>query len=158
MDEERARAIAERLHAHDREEDGSPVLEHVRRVVAAVPARARPVAWLHEVLESTPVAEQELLLAGLTDEELRALRLLTRTSGAGDDELYLAHVRMIAGAAGEAGRLARTVKVADLSVRSAHPHVRRTGWSPPYAVALDLLRDGVTPPGAARPGDRAAAG
>jgi hypothetical protein len=157
MDEEGARTIAERLHAHDRQEDGTPLLDHVRRVVAAVPARARPVAWLHEALEWTPVTEQELLVAGLTDEELRALRLLTRTNSSADDAVYLAHVRMIARAAGEAGRLARTVKVADLFERRAHPHVRRSGWSPPYARALELLRDGVTAAGAL-PGDRAAAG
>jgi len=31
------------------------------------------------------------------------------------------------------------VKTADLEDRSLHPHVRRDGWSPPYAQALKLL-------------------
>lgn len=51
MDTERARTVAERLHAADREEDGTPLLAHIRRVALAVPPEARPVGWLHEALE-----------------------------------------------------------------------------------------------------------
>ena len=38
--------------------------------------RADAVAWLHEALAWTGVAEEDLLLAGLTSEQLRALRLM----------------------------------------------------------------------------------
>jgi hypothetical protein len=96
MDLARARAFAETLHAGEREPDGTPVLDHVRRVVQMVPAQARPVGWLHEVLESTGVTEQELLMQDLTADELRALRLLRRTSEARSDAVYLAHVEHIA--------------------------------------------------------------
>jgi hypothetical protein len=58
---ERARLLAERLHADDFEEDGSALLEHVRRVVCRVEVDVRVVAWLHEVLEWTVVAEDGLL-------------------------------------------------------------------------------------------------
>jgi hypothetical protein len=139
MDTGRARAIAERLHRGDREEDGTPVIRHVQRVAAAVPEEARAVAWLHEVLEWTAVAEQELLIAGLTSDELRALRLLNRTTDSRSDRRYLAHLDLIAYATGDSGRLARIVKTADLEDRSLHPYVRRDGWSPPYAHALKLL-------------------
>ena len=134
-----ARAIAERLHLGDREEDGTPVIRHVRRVATTVPEEARAVAWLHEVLEWTAVTEQELLIAGLTSDELRALRLLNRTTDSHSDHRYLAHLELIAHATGDSGRLARIVKTADLEDRSLHPHVRRDGWSPPYAQALKLL-------------------
>ena len=70
MDIDRARAVAERLHAADREEDGTPLLEHIRRAASAVPLEARPVAWLHEALEWTVVPEQELLTNGLSDDQL----------------------------------------------------------------------------------------
>ena len=136
-----ARAIAERLHLGDREEDGTPVIRHVRRVATTVPEEARPVAWLHEVLEWTTVTEQELLIAGLTNDELRALRLLNRTTASHSDRRYLAHLELIAHATGDSGRLARIVKTADLNDRSLHPHVRRDGWSPPYAQALKLLSE-----------------
>jgi hypothetical protein len=141
MDTGRARAIAERLHLGDREEDGTPVIRHVQRVASTVTEEARAVAWLHEVLERTAVTERELLVAGLTSDELRALRLLNRTTDSRSDRRYLAHLELIAHAAGGSGRLARIVKTADLRDRCLHPHVRRDGWSPPYSRALELLWD-----------------
>jgi hypothetical protein len=139
MEIERARLLAERLHADDFEEDGTALLEHVRRVVCRVDADAQVVAWLHEVLEWTVVAEDELLREGLEGDELRALRLLYRADDARSDGVYLAHVGLIARAAGRAGRLARLVKIADLQDRCLHPRVRADGWSPPYARGLALL-------------------
>jgi hypothetical protein len=136
---ERARLLAERLHANDYEEDGTALLEHVRRVARRVDADAQVVAWLHEVLEWTVVAEHELLREGLESDELRALRLLHRAHAVRSDGVYLAHVGLIARAAGRAGRLARLVKIADLQDRCLHPRVRADGWSPPYARGLALL-------------------
>jgi hypothetical protein len=140
MDVLLARELAEVLLADDLEEDGTPTLEHVRRVAQMAPAEARPLAWLHELPESTTVTEQELLMEGLTQDELRALRLLRRTNQARSDGVYLAHLELIAQAAGESGRLARMVKIADLEDRCLHPRVRPDGWSPPYELALELLR------------------
>jgi hypothetical protein len=139
MQIERARLLAERLHADDYEEDGTALLEHIRRVARRVEADAQIVAWLHEVLEWTAVAEHELLREGLDGEQLRALRLLSRAPDAHLDGVYLAHLGMIARAAGRSGRLARLVKMADLQDRCLHPRVRADGWSPPYARALALL-------------------
>ena len=140
MEIERARLLAERLHANDYEEDGTALLEHVRRVARRVDADAQVVAWLHEVLEWTVVAEHQLLREGLESDELRALRLLYRADDSRSDGVYLAHVGLIALAAGRAGRLARLVKIADLQDRCLHPRVRADGWSPPYARGLALLR------------------
>jgi hypothetical protein len=140
MQIERAQRLAERLHADDYEEDGSALLEHIARVAGSVDADVQVVAWLHEALEWTAVAEHELLRAGLDGEELRALRLLHRAPDTHSDGVYLAHLRLIARAAGRSGRLARRVKIADLHDRCLHPRVRADGWSPPYATALALLR------------------
>jgi hypothetical protein len=139
MEIERAQRLAERLHADDYEEDGSALLEHIRRVAGQVDADVQVVAWLHEVLEWTAVAEHELLREGLDGEQLRALRLLHRAPDSHSDGVYLAHLRLIARAAGRSGRLAREVKIADLQDRCLHPRVRADGWSPPYASALALL-------------------
>jgi hypothetical protein len=139
MEIDRARLLAERLHADDFEKDRTALLEHIRRVVCRVDADAQVVAWLHEVLEWTVVAEDELLREGLEGDELRALRLLYRADDARSDGVYLAHVGLIARAAGRAGRLARLVKIADLQDRCLHPRVRADGWSPPYARGLALL-------------------
>jgi hypothetical protein len=140
MDARRARVIAERLHRDDREEDGTPLLAHVRRVAAAVDDSARAVAWLHEALEWTEVSEHELLAQGLTGDQLRALRLLSRSVDSRVDEYYLAHLELIARAGGRSGGLARRVKIADLEDRIAHPYLRSDGWSPPYAAGLWRLR------------------
>jgi hypothetical protein len=140
METQRAQVIAERLHAGDREEDGVPVLWHVRRVALRTPEEARSVAWLHEVLEFTLVSEQKLLQEGVTSDELRALRLLHRTADTRSDGVYLAHLELIVRAAGRSGALARIVKIADLEDRCLHPRVRPDGWSPPYELALELLR------------------
>jgi len=136
----RARAIALALHADDREEDGTPLMRHIRRVARRTPPEAQALAWLHEALEVTGVSEHELLAGGLTLDELRALRLLNRATDSRSERLYMAHVELIARAEGESGRLARMVKVADLEDRRLHPHVRLDGWSPPYARALRLLQ------------------
>lgn len=141
MNTDRARAIAEQLHAAHREEDGTLILEHIRRVAEAAPAEARVVAWLHEALEAIAITEHDLLAHGVTTEQLRALRLLEREADSRSDDTYLAHVDVIARAAGRSGRLARMVKIADLEDRRLHPRVRPDGWSPPYARGLRRLHD-----------------
>jgi hypothetical protein len=140
MDPDSARVLAERLHSQDREADGTPLLAHIRHVAAAVPEDARAVAWLHEVLAWTLVSERELLIAGIDSDELRALRLLTRTTESRFDPHYLEHLELIAHAAGRSGRLAREVKIADLEDRVAHSYARHDGWSPPYEAGLRRLR------------------
>ena len=141
-----ARAMAARLHDGDLEEDGASVLWHLRRVAVRTPAEGRAIAWLHEVLERTACSERELLESGVTTEELRALRLLRRTNDSHSDHVYLAHVDLIARAAGRSGHLARVVKVADLEDRLLHPRVRPDGWSPPYALGLQRLLEALQEP------------
>jgi hypothetical protein len=136
---DRARAVAERLHLGQQDAAGEFVIQHVGRVSARVPANARVVAWLHEVLESTAVPEETLLAEGLSTGELRALRLLVRSGRAQDDVSYLAHVRQIARVVGSGAALARTVKRADLADRITHPQIRADGWSPPYLPGLMIL-------------------
>jgi len=98
------------------------------------------VAWLHEVLEYTPISEEALLAEGLSLDELRALRLLTREEDARSNATYLAHVELIARAKGAGANIARSVKLADLSDRTHHPSTRADGWSPPYERGLEILR------------------
>jgi hypothetical protein len=136
---EHARTLAQRLHDGQLDRDGTPMLDHVRRVATAVPRRARAVAWLHETLEHTSISEQALLTEGLSDEQLAAIRLLTRVMDMSSDTVYLAHVERIARAAGPGADLARTVKRADLADRALHPSTRADGWSPPYTLGLRIL-------------------
>jgi hypothetical protein len=84
----------------------------------------------------------ELLEVGVSDDELRALRLLNRSTARGWEEGYLAHVEMISRADGPAGRLARSVKLADLQDRIRHDHRQANGSRLPYERALELILDG----------------
>src|SRR3954451_11735260 len=135
----RARAIAEAVHGGQLDEGGEPLIAHVRRVAAAAPRFARTAAWLHEVLEASDVSEEELLAAGLTMDELRALRLLRRPPGERAVRGYLGHIALIARSAGRSGAMARAVKETDLADRLDHPCRRPDGWSPPYCRGLALL-------------------
>jgi hypothetical protein len=154
MKPERARWIAERVHEEDLDEDGRPLLLHIGRVADRTPPEARAVAWLHEVLEHTMLTEHELLADGLSDDELRALRLLRRAGDTRSDRIYMAHLDRIARAAGHSGDLARAVKLADLEDRLLHPRVRPDGWAPPYARGLQLLVQTDTERSAASAGAR----
>ena len=136
----RAQLLATRAHRGQRQPTGEPLIAHVRRVAAATPEFARSVAWLHEIFEWTSVSEENLLAYGASDDELRALRLLTRTLGGSSDSDYLAHITMIARANGPAGVLARAVKMSDLEDRLRHPGRQGTGGPRlPYKRALRLV-------------------
>jgi hypothetical protein len=140
MNVEHASELAKRLLGGRRDAGGAPVIDHVQRVAAVVPERARVVAWLHEAFEYTAVSEEALLDDGLSSAELRALRLLTRAVASRSDASYLAHVELIARAAGPGAELARTVKRADIADRMLNPAIRPNGWSPPYEKAFKMLR------------------
>lgn len=127
MDPAAAAKIARDSHGAQRDRFGEPVIEHVERVAAAVPADALTIALLHDVLERTDVTVQDLLRHGLTSTELAALRLLTRPA----DESFEVQVLSIEHAPGPEGRLARSVKLADLDDHLASG--QSPAGAPPYA-------------------------
>ena len=128
MDLAAARSVAHYSHVEQRDRHGEPVIEHVARIAAAVPAEAAPIAWLHEVLEWSPTTRAELRANGFTADEEAVLELLTRRA----DESYELYVLRIAYAQGPEGRLARVIKLADLDDRIAR---RWSQGDPPYAWA-----------------------
>jgi (p)ppGpp synthase/HD superfamily hydrolase len=129
MDASIARNIAHAGHVGRKDRFGEPVIQHVERVAAAVSPDAHAVAFLHDVLEHSDTTVAELTAAGATPLELAVLELLTR----GPAESYEAHTLRVAHATGPEGRLARVIKLADLTDHLAHremPHA-----APPYAWA-----------------------
>lgn len=133
MDPIVARRIARRNHRGQQTRFGEPVIEHVERVAAAVPAQARAVAWLHDVFELTAVSRFRLRARGLTTVEDSALELLTHARA----EPYQAYVLRLANAPGPAGRLARLVKLADLDDHLAHDRI--PPGAPPYLWARSCV-------------------
>ena len=110
MDPAIARNIAEHSHVRQVDRFDEPMIEHVDRVATAVPAYARSVAYLHDVVEHTTTTYEDLIAEGLTPLEFGALELLTRSPG----ESFELYVLRIAHSSGPAGEVARTVKLADL--------------------------------------------
>jgi hypothetical protein len=135
-----ARDIALSIHADQRDRFGEAVLDHLARVAAAVPPDAAATAWLHDAMELTPITAAELHAAGLTARESAALELLTRAPG----ESYELYALRIEFADGEAGRLARAVKLADLDDHMAHRVVPID--APPYGWARRRIAAAAAPP------------
>jgi hypothetical protein len=133
MDPATAHRLARRSHVGQHSRFGEPIIEHVRRVAAAVPSEARVTAWLHDLLELCPGKRRELRRRGLTSAELAALELLTHAP----EEPYEDYVGRIADAPGRAGYLARIVKLADLDDHLAHASI--PSGAPPYAWARRVL-------------------
>jgi hypothetical protein len=136
-----ARELAVRVHADQRDRDGSFHIRHVARVAEAVPAddAHQRVAWLHDVLEDSDLSREDLG-GQLEADELDALYLLTHSD---PDEPYDNYVERIIGAPGAAGDLARAIKQADMldnlrrCARDHDPAVAQYGralgalWAPP---------------------------
>lgn len=130
---------------------GEPYVLHPLRVMLAVPERSRVVALLHDVIEDTR-CPLEFLQTGLGAVGWEALMLVTRPHAADDRELlrgwrttYAEFVARIAAAPGEAGAIAREVKVADIrdNLSPARVHADAPSLRPRYLRALDVL--GATP-------------
>jgi hypothetical protein len=113
-----ARKIAYARHRERRNAGGELIVEHLERVATSVPGEAQTVAYLHDILEHTDASVADLEADGVTPVELQAVQLLTRNP----DESFEAHTLRIAHANGPEGRLARTVKLADID-----DHLSREG-------------------------------
>jgi hypothetical protein len=134
MDVDIARKLARRLHSGQVDRLGEPMIDHVERVASAVPEQARVVAYLHDVLERTRATARQLRTCGLTGADCSALMLLTHD----ESERYDAYIDRIARADGAEGRIARTVKIADLDDHLRH---RVRASAPNYASARSVIAD-----------------
>lgn len=105
--ERRAQGIARRAHTGQTDKAGRPYIEHVQRVVAALTdPRERAVAWLHDVIEDTPVTAADLRAEGFPEGVVAGVVALTHRPGEPRSDYY-ARVR--------ADPLALAVKEADLA-------------------------------------------
>jgi hypothetical protein len=132
VEPEIARGIAYYSHHGRRDRLGELAIEHVVRVVAAVPPSARTTAWLHDVLGGSDTRPASLREAGMSALEEAALDLLL----ASDDERFELHMLRIAHAPGPAGDVARAIELAELDDLLAQSAQDPDRWDlPPYAWA-----------------------
>lgn len=112
-------AAAVAAQAHGRQRDRSDILElaHAVHVASALGHGATDAelaaALLHDVIEDTDWTASDLLGAGVPPVVVEAVEHVTRIEEP-EKETYRAFVARTAAAEGEAGRIARRVKLADL--------------------------------------------
>lgn len=105
--EERAIAIAIAAHQGQRDKAGEPYIYHLFRVMLAVHGSSlRQVAVLHDLLEDTAWTAGDLKLAGLAQDVILAIELLTRKP----TDTYTDYVVRLA-----QNKLAKASKIADLN-------------------------------------------
>ncbi len=96
-----ARHIAERAHEGQQDKIGAPYIQHPEMVAALVqrlPAfvaadadtqqNAIVAAWLHDVIEDTPITAEDLLNSGVRERAVDAVVALTRTDAVAPDDYY----------------------------------------------------------------------
>lgn len=106
-----AELVARHAHSGQVDKRSEPYVLHLQAVAAQVEGDdAKAVAWLHDIIEDTPVGPQDLRNMSFPEHIVEAVLLLTHTHESTRQE-YLVRIR---DAEGEAGELAREVKVADL--------------------------------------------
>jgi (p)ppGpp synthase/HD superfamily hydrolase len=129
----KAETIARVAHAGQKEEStGDDYIRHIERVVALVEGNeAKAVAWLHDILEDTPITVDGLRAAGISERVIRAVWLLTRQPGETYSENYIPTIQQ------SGDPLAIAVKLADLKdhLRPNCPEQLR----PRYENALMML-------------------
>ena len=109
----RATILAVETHARQRDKRGEPYLLHVFRVSQAVAPRSETVAVLHDVVEDGDKTLQEVVdRCLLSKTEADALDALTRRP---KEPYGSSYILRIIKTQGEAGEIAREVKLADLA-------------------------------------------
>ncbi len=105
-----AAGIAEDAHHLQFRRDGAtPYITHPAAVVALLAGESDEVlatAWLHDVLEDTPIGYHDLRMAGIPREVREAVVALTKDSKHGEYQEYLERVKR--------NEIARKVKIADM--------------------------------------------
>ena len=110
-------AIAARAHGAQRDRSGILELAHAVEVASALGEGASAdelaAAVLHDVLEDTDWTAEDLARAGVPPVVIEAVEHVSRIEEP-EKETYRAFIARTAAADGEAGRIARRVKLADV--------------------------------------------
>lgn len=118
-----AKGIAFIAHRGQHDRSGAPYIDHPGRIAERFDPVSEPVeaaaAWLHDVLEDSPVTPQELFEAGVMPDVIEVVQLLTRTREVTVDEYY-ARIRR--------DPVARRVKLADIDDNTARWRLRRLDY------------------------------
>jgi (p)ppGpp synthase/HD superfamily hydrolase len=100
-----AKELALKYHANQKDLGGESYIKHIEAVVAGVnTTEEKIVAYLHDILEDTPLFPNDLLVKGIPQNLINAVQLLTKGIGSSDE--YFKKIKR--------NPLARVVKMSDL--------------------------------------------
>lgn len=125
-----AHALATVAHAgQSRKGEGEPYVRHVERVAGRVGGwRAKTIAYLHDLIEDTPITEADLLRIGFPADVVRDVVALTRLGG----ETYTEFISRTLDTGSED---ALRVKLADLQDNLTDPWASETKLAERYLPA-----------------------
>ena len=139
-----AREIALRAHAGQTRWDGTPYIVHPAAVAKAVFAKSNwqseddqrcvnaiAAAWLHDVVEDTPLTIADLRVAGINEDVLTAVDLLTKR----DNEEYLTYLLRL-----KDNEIALTVKIEDIKNNMSDlDRKKKKSMYEKYQLAIHIL-------------------
>lgn len=113
-----AQHIATVYHKHQVDIGGAPYIEHPQAVASRLPqeAQLQTLAWLHDLVEDTPLTLDQVSQYPFDSEVLQGLQVITRI-GQESYDAYLSRVRT--------SRLATLVKIEDLHENSRLSRLNR---------------------------------
>ncbi|WP_400996583.1 hypothetical protein [Agromyces sp. GXQ0307] len=125
-----AKGIAFAAHRGQLDKSGTPYIDHPGRIAERFDPVTDPIAaaaaWLHDVLEDTPLTSRELFEAGVLIEIVGVVELLTRRPEVTPDEYY-ARIRR--------HPVALRVKLADIDDNTAPWRLRRLEFAKQQRLA-----------------------
>ncbi|MTH70129.1 HD domain-containing protein [Agromyces bracchium] len=125
-----AKGIAFAAHRGQLDKSGTPYIDHPGRIAERFDPVTDPIAaaaaWLHDVLEDTPLTSRELFEAGVLIEIVGVVELLTRRPEVAPDEYY-ARIRR--------HPVALRVKLADIDDNTAPWRLRRLEFAKQQRLA-----------------------
>ena len=137
---EKAVMIAQEAHKGQMDKGGNPYIEHPLHVASQVETlELKMIAVLHDTLEDSSLTAADLMEAGLPEEVVEAIVVLTHEDG--NEEAYLDYIRRVAG-----NKLAARVKKEDLKrnmdmSRIQSPTEKDRKRCAKYEKALRLLEE-----------------
>ena len=137
---EKAVMIAQEAHKGQMDKGGNPYIEHPLHVASQVETlELKMIAVLHDTLEDSSLTAADLMEAGLPEEVVEAIVVLTHEDG--NEEAYLDYIRRVAG-----NKLAARVKKEDLKhnmdmSRIQSPTEKDRKRCAKYKKALRLLEE-----------------
>jgi len=128
-----AEEISKEYHKGQKRLDGSDYFLHLQGVADLMPEEAiglKIVAWLHDILEDTPMIKEKLLKLGFDEGLIKSVVVITREKGGN----YLNYILRCS-----KDEIAREVKIADLTHNLSN--LKKGSLRDKYLLSLYILEN-----------------